>query len=84
MPNLTVYQSPFSIDDVSVPVLGQAHFWFFLKLKDQVEINLEKSLEEACSDFKWTSFDELITITGNHKKHIYETLHTYFKEHILE
>jgi putative (di)nucleoside polyphosphate hydrolase len=84
MPGQTLYQSPLAAKDVNVPILGQVHCWFFLKLKTDREINLEKSTEDEASEFRWTNFDELISLAGDHKKHVYESLHTYFKEHILK
>ena len=83
MPRQTMYQSPLAADS-SVPVLGQVHYWFFLKLKNDREINLENALEDDASDFRCTSFDQLISLAGDHKKHVYETLRDYFKQNILK
>ena len=79
MPGWTIYQTNSSHTDVDQPILGQGHCWFFLKLKPGRTIDLEKSLEDAASEFRWTSFQELISFTGEHKKHVYETLSLYFE-----
>jgi putative (di)nucleoside polyphosphate hydrolase len=84
MPGQTIYQSTLAAGDADVQMLGQVHSWFFLKLKNSSEIDLEKSTEDEASEFRWTNFDELISLAGDHKKHVYETLHRYFKEHILK
>lgn len=84
MPGQTICKSPLASDDANIPILGQVHCWFFLKLKSSAEIDLEKSTEDEASEFRWTNFNELISLAGDHKKHVYETLHIYFKNEILK
>jgi putative (di)nucleoside polyphosphate hydrolase len=82
-PVWTVYQDVNSVHDSSKSRLGQAHRWYFLKLKDTVYIDLSQATEIEASDFKWVSFDEAIAKTEELKKHVYRELETYFKEVIL-
>ncbi len=84
MPGWTLYERAEGISDTAINILGQAHCWFFLKLKPGKIINLDDSLEDAASELRWTSFEELISITGSHKKHVYETLNKYFLNTILK
>lgn len=77
MPGWTIYENK----DASVlltDILGQAHTWFFLQLKPEVEIDISKASEDAVSEFCWTSFDDLIQRTGPHKQHVYHSLASYF------
>ena len=83
MPGWTVYQRSEPLMD-SNDMIGQAHCWFFLKLKPDRMIDLEKSLENEVSEFKWTNFEELISITGDHKQHVYRQLRSFFHEQILK
>ena len=83
MPGWTVYQRSEPLID-SNDMIGQAHCWFFLKLKPDRVIDLEKSLENEVSDFKWTNFEELISITGDHKRPVYRQLRSFFQEQILK
>jgi putative (di)nucleoside polyphosphate hydrolase len=83
MPGWTVYQRSEPLEDSS-DMLGQAHCWFFLKLKPDRVIDLEKSLEDEAAEFKWTDFEELISITGDHKRHVYRQLCNFFQNEILK
>jgi len=83
-PHWTVHQHENSVSDVSKSRLGQAHRWFFLKLKDDAEIDLTKATEVEASDYKWVSFTEAIAATGELKKHVYQELATYFSNEILK
>lgn len=83
MPGWTLYERAGPEDRVSV-TLGQAHTWFFLKLKQASTINLSTSLEEAASEFKWTTFEHLIETGAPHKKQVYGQLKNYFKNEILK
>jgi putative (di)nucleoside polyphosphate hydrolase len=82
MPGWTIYQRGEGIADISLDTLGQAHQWYFLKLKDGHSINLENALEDEASEFRWTNFDELIALTGAHKQHVYQSLKEFFIAHI--
>jgi len=82
MPGWTLYQSPRSLEDTTIPMLGQAHRWFFLKLKTDKEINLSDALQDEASEFRWTNFEELLSLAGDHKKHVYEEVHRHFLAHI--
>lgn len=83
MPGWTIYQNPASIENSALPVLGQSHTWFFLLLKPECEIDLTNALEDEASEWRWSDFNELISLTGDHKLHVYQTLKDYFTEHVL-
>lgn len=82
LPFWTVYQEQHTIDDTSKSRLGQAHKWYFLKLNPEVEIDLSKAEDDEASAFKWVTFTEAIAVTNEHKKHVYQSLETYFFDHI--
>jgi putative (di)nucleoside polyphosphate hydrolase len=79
-PFWTVYQDVNSVADSTKTRLGQAHRWYFLKLKDEVRIDLNKATEVEASDFDWVSFDKAIETTEELKKHVYRELETYFTD----
>lgn len=83
MPRWTVYQDENSVEDVQKSRLGQAHRWFFLELKAGHVIDLTKATDVESSDYRWCDFTEAISVTSDLKKHVYQTLETYFTEHIL-
>ncbi len=83
MPGWTLYERAEPRDRES-NILGQAHCWFFLKLKSTTKIDLSKSLEDAASEFKWANFEHLIEITGTHKKHVYHELKNYFEAYVVK
>lgn len=78
MPGWTSYQSLSSIADANVDSLGQTHRWYFLKLKVESQINLDNALFDEASEFRFTNFEELISLTREGKKHVYETLRDFF------
>ena len=82
-PKWTVYQYDHTLGDASKSRIGQAHRWYYLKLKDTATIDLTMATEFEASDFKWISFDEVLDTTNDFKKHVYSELSTYFSENIL-
>lgn len=60
--------------------IGQAHRWFFLKLKDEVTIDLSTATEQEFDDVRWVSFPEAIDCCNSRKRHVYESLYAYFIE----
>lgn len=83
MPNWTVYQDLHTDTDHSSERLGQAHSWFFLKLKPEIEIDLSKAKDDEFDEWKWIAFEEAIEATNDRKKHVYETLHMFFQKEII-
>src|SRR5690606_2437368 len=63
--------------------LGQCHRWWFLKLKNDIEIDLAKATEQEFSDYRWVEFAELIDLTSEFKRPVYQTLADYFAAHIM-
>jgi putative (di)nucleoside polyphosphate hydrolase len=82
-PQWTVYQDAVSVADSDKSRLGQAHRWFFLHLKDEVEIDLSKATDQETANYRWVSFQSAIDSTEELKKHVYQELEKYFVEHIL-
>jgi putative (di)nucleoside polyphosphate hydrolase len=82
-PIWTVYQDVNSVQDSSKTRLGQAHRWYFLKLKDEVEIDLTKATEVEASNFDWVPFTKAIETTQDLKKHVYQDLEKYFTTNIF-
>jgi putative (di)nucleoside polyphosphate hydrolase len=83
VPGWHAYQDIGASTDPTIPRIGQVHTWFFVQLKPEVSIDLTRATDKEFSEWKFTSFEEAIATTSDHKKHIYEMLHTYFKKNIL-
>lgn len=62
--------------------LGQAHRWYYLELKPGTEVDLSKAHDQEFSDWRWTTFAELIAETSDMKKGVYTTLNNYFTDNI--
>ncbi len=82
IPGWYPYQDLGSLEDATVPRIGQVHRWFFIKLKPEASIDLTKATDKEFADWKFTSFEEAIQATSDHKKHVYEMLQTHFEKHI--
>ena len=63
--------------------LGQTHRWYYLKLKPDVEIDITKAHDKEFVDAKWSSFDELLSLSDTLKHEVYQTLAHYFKSNII-
>lgn len=59
-------------------VLGQAHRWFFLRLKSDTAIDLGLATEKEFTNFKWTTFADLIKQNDFMKIDVYRDLSTFF------
>lgn len=79
-PHWTVYETATISGNPGADRVGQAHRWFFLKLKATSTIDITKATEEEVSDFRWVTFAEALAEAGPYKEHVYESLHHYFKE----
>jgi len=62
--------------------LGQTHRWYFLELKPGTEIDLKKASDKEFSNWRWSTFTELIAETGEMKKEIYTTLNRFFEQNL--
>lgn len=63
--------------------IGQIHHWFFLKLKPDIEINLDLAADEEFLDYKWTTFSDLLANTDEIKIDVYTKLSDFFTKEIL-
>lgn len=81
-PHWTVYADNNAINDLEEGRLGQAHQWFFAKLKPAVEIDLTKAHDQEFSAWRWDTFENLIAETSPLKRHVYEALGEYFAKNI--
>ncbi len=83
-PHWTIYAYP---PDVRVRfgrsnTLGQVHRWFFLKLRDNVTIDLARATDKEFINWRWSSFTDLIAITGSIKHDIYQELYDFYRQTI--
>ena len=83
MPNWTIHATQSSLDDCTRSRLGQAHKWFFLKLKEEVTIDLSKATDDEADDFRFNTFEEAINECEYLKKPVYQELHNYFIDNII-
>lgn len=81
-PHWTLYVDPAALTNNEKSRFGQTHRWYFLKLKDEVQIDLTKASEFEASEYTWVSFTEALAMTDEIVKHVYQDLETYFVEHI--
>jgi putative (di)nucleoside polyphosphate hydrolase len=79
MPHWTIYQGLDSLSTATHDRLGQAHKWFFLKLKPGTEINLTKATHHEVSTYDWFTFEEIIERAPEYKKPVYQQVYSYFK-----
>lgn len=82
-PRWTVYQYDYTQDDASKSRLGQAHCWYFLRLRSDVTIDLSKATEDEASAVRFVTFDTVLAETSSFKRHVYAELKEYFESHIL-
>lgn len=82
-PDWTIYAYTEKINIAGKPeCLGQAHRWYFLELKPGIEIDLSKAHDQEFTDWRWSTFTDLINETGEMKKSIYLSLNKYFEENL--
>jgi putative (di)nucleoside polyphosphate hydrolase len=63
--------------------LGQVHRWYFLELKPEINIDLNKAHDEEFDDWKWVSWEEALAVPPSYKVHVYQELYEYFKNHLV-
>lgn len=80
MPSWTIYQGLDSLEDTTHDRLGQAHKWFFLKLKPGSTIDLSKATHQEVSECAWTTFESIIESAPEYKKAVYQQVYEYFKQ----
>jgi putative (di)nucleoside polyphosphate hydrolase len=80
MPSWTIYQGLDSLEDDTHDRLGQAHKWFFLKLKPGIDIDLKKATHQEVSEYTWTNFETIIESAPEYKKSVYEQVYGQFKQ----
>lgn len=78
----TIYPTQNALDDANKSRIGQAHKWYFLKLKPGTTINLSKATDEEASAFRFNTFTEAIAETEDLKKPVYQELERFFDEKI--
>ncbi len=84
VPGWHAYQDLNSHTDQVSERIGQAHRWFFLKLKTNTVIDLTKAQDREFSEWRFTSFKNAVALTSDHKKFIYEMLEKHFTDYILK
>lgn len=83
-PTWTFYKYP---DDFIHPArancIGQAHRWWFLKLKPTTEINLAKATDKEFDDYQWLNFGALLILEKkSFKQSVYQELYKFFSTKI--
>jgi putative (di)nucleoside polyphosphate hydrolase len=62
--------------------LGQIHHWYFLQLKPGTVINLDLAHDDEFSDYKWSTFSDLLAKTDKIKIDVYTKLDDFFTKEI--
>jgi putative (di)nucleoside polyphosphate hydrolase len=83
-PHWTVYQPDDTLNNPGKSRIGHTHRWFFLRLKDNVTINLDKATMVEASAYKWITFDQVLTETEECRQYVYQALQTYFQTNVLK
>lgn len=83
-PHWTVYQPQDTLDTPDKSRIGHTHRWFFLRLKNNVTIDLNKATMVEASACKWITFGKVLEEVEECKKHVYQTLATYFTEQVMQ
>lgn len=81
LPEWYTYVDLDAATDASIVRYGQAHQWFFLKLRESVSIDLRRALDDEFKDWRWVTFEEAIERTSTHKQHVYKRLYQFYCEH---
>lgn len=76
LPKWTVYAD---LNEDSNGRIGQAHKWYFLKLKETAAIDLARATEDEFDDWKWVTMEEAVEATHDRKRHVYETLAEFYQ-----
>jgi putative (di)nucleoside polyphosphate hydrolase len=84
MPSWTIHPSQSSLDDSTKTRIGQAHKWYFLKLKSGIQIDLSKATDEEADAFRFNTFKEAIAECEPLKKPVYQELENYFKSKVIQ
>jgi putative (di)nucleoside polyphosphate hydrolase len=84
MPEWTVYPTADALAEASKSRIGQAHKWYFLKLRPNTTIDLSLATDQEASDYKFVSFAEAIAETEPLKQPVYHTLKRYFEKYIAD
>jgi putative (di)nucleoside polyphosphate hydrolase len=63
--------------------LGQIHQWYFLQIKPEVKIDLDLAHDKEFSNYKWTTFVDLLENTDELKRDVYTELSNFFGSEIL-
>jgi putative (di)nucleoside polyphosphate hydrolase len=82
-PDWTIHASQNALDDATKSRIGQAHKWYFLKLRPGVEIDLTKALDDEADEYRFDTFSAAIDECDDLKKPVYKKLQEYFLEQIV-
>ena len=77
-PSWTVY-ADIKGDSKERERIGQAHYWYFLKLKNGCDIDLSKATEREYTDFRWTDWQTVIDSINERRMPIYSQLRDFYR-----
>lgn len=63
---------------------GQAHRWYYLKLKPGIEVDLDKAVDKEFVAVKWASFEHLLSLPDTFKHEVFRALADHFSSHIVK
>lgn len=78
-PEWISYDFPPKIAKSMKPFIGQKQRYFLVKLRESAIINIETENPEF-SDYKFVDIDEVLGLSANFKKDVYNSVINYFKE----
>jgi len=81
-PEWTLYEYPSLLRTETKTVVGQAHRWFFLKLKPHHLPDLAKATDQEFTAWQALTMDEFLALKSHDfKLPVYQILAQFFKDH---
>lgn len=62
--------------------IGQVQRWWFLEIKDNVPINLDRAADREFDGYQWFESDKVVDLIAPFKREMYRQLIDYFQDHI--
>jgi len=83
-PNWTLYEYPEALKNETKDVLGQVHRWYFLKLKDDCQPDLDKAVDKEFSAWQTISMTDFLALPNHDfKLPVYNQLSDFYQKHVL-
>lgn len=83
-PEWTLYEYPEKLREETRNVFDQVHRWYFLKLKDDYQPDLDKAIDKEFSTWQTMSMSDFLDLPSHDfKLPVYKQLANFFQKHVL-